>query len=166
MSENKSNNTRPLGLLSNVVLIRICSAIMFLFLMIGHLSAYPWSSTHNPQESRLVESMKSIDFVFLGEHSTYWNLYFGWGLLVAVLLFALAAILWLLSDLASLAPRRLGVITGVISAINGVGAYISFRYFYVPPSLSFLAICVILLAVSGRLLRAPKLSAGGEPAKS
>ncbi len=156
MSEDKSNNRRPLGFLTSTVgLIRVCSVIMLAFLMVGHLSAYPWSSTHNPQETRLVDSMKSIDFVFLGEHSTYWNLYFGWGFLVAVLLFALAAILWIVSDLASLAPRRLGVITGIISAVSGVGAYISFRYFYVPPALSYLAICVISLAVSGRLLRAP-----------
>src|SRR5437773_206040 len=132
MSENKSNNKRRLDfLISPVVLIRL-SSLLFVFLMIGHMSAYPWSSTHSLQETRLVESMKSIDFEFMGERSTYWSLYFGWGLLIGVLLLTLAAMLWLLSDLARLAPRRLGVIAGIISAICGVGAYLSFRFFYVP----------------------------------
>ena len=166
MSENKSNNKRRLGfLISPVVLIRL-SSLLFVFLMIGHMSAYPWSSTHSLQETRLVESMKSIDFEFMGERSTYWSLYFGWGLLIGVLLLTLAAMLWLLSDLARLAPRRLGVIAGIISAICGVSAYLSFRFFYVPPFLCFSAICVILLTVAVRLLRRPTLFAVGEPAKS
>jgi len=155
MAATNSNNNRPSRFLpSPVLLIRVCS-VLYVFLMFGHLSAYPWSSTRDPQETRLAESMKSIDFVFMGEHSTYWNLYFGWGLLVGVLTFTLAAILWLLSDLTRIAPRRLGVITGIISAISGISAYISFRYFYVPPFLSYLAVSVILLTVSVRLLRAP-----------
>ena len=73
--------------------------------------------------------MKSVEFEFLGERSTYWSLYFGWGLLICVLLLTLAIILWLLADLARLAPRRLGVITGIISASCLVGAYLSFRFF-------------------------------------
>src|SRR5258708_5433582 len=137
---------------SPVALIRL-SSILFVGLMIGHLSAYPWASNHGLQESQLVDLMKSVDFVFAGERSTYWNLYFGWGVLVAVLLLTVAIILWLLSDLAHLAPRRLGVITGIISAICLVGAYLSFRFFFMPPFLLYLGICVILLTAAVQLLR-------------
>lgn len=152
-SENKSNNKRLPGFFaSSVILFRVCS-LLFVVLLFGHLSSYPWSSTRNPQENHLAESMKSIDFVFLGEHQTYWGLYFGWGLLVGVLLFAMVAILWILSDLTRLAPRHLGLIAGIISAISGVGAYISFRFFYVPPFVCYSAICVILLAATVQLLR-------------
>src|SRR5215831_6327706 len=127
MSEN--NNKRLLGfVVSPVVLIRL-SSILLVVLMAGHLSAYPFTSTHGLQEPQLVDSMKSVEFEFLGERSTYWSLYFGWGLLICVLLLTLAIILWLLADLARLAPRRLGVITGIISASCLVGAYLSFRFF-------------------------------------
>jgi len=153
MSENKSNNKRLLGfLVSPVVLIRL-SSILVVLLMAGHTSAYPWTSTHGLQEIQLVDSMKSVEFEFLGERSTYWSLYYGWGLLISVLLLTLAIILWLLSDLARLAPRRLGVITGIISASCLVGAYLSFRFFYIPPFLFFSAICVILLTAAVQLLR-------------
>jgi hypothetical protein len=104
MSE-KSKSKRLLGfLVSPVVLIRL-SSILVVLLMVGHTSAYPWTSSHGLQDTRLVDLMKSVEFGFLGERSTYWSLYFGWGLLVSVLLLTLAMILWFLSDLARLAPR-------------------------------------------------------------
>jgi len=152
MSAGKSNNQLSAGNLgSPVALIRL-SSILLVGLAIGHLSAYPWTSVHVPQEARLADSMKSVPFVFMGERSTYWDLYFGWGLLVGVALLTLAIVLWLLSDLARLAPRRLGAITGIISASCAVGAYLSFRFFYIPPFLMYLAICLILVATNVQLL--------------
>ena len=152
MSESKSNNKRLLGFLgSPLILIRL-SAILFVGLMVGHMSAYPWTN-HGLQETQLVDSMKSLNFEFMGERSSYWSLYFGWGLWMGVSLLTLAIILWLVSDLARLAPRRVGVITGVMSASCLIGAYLSFRFFYIPPLLFYLAICLILLTATVQLLR-------------
>jgi hypothetical protein len=152
MSESKSNDKRLLGFLgSPLILIRL-SAILFVGLMVGHMSAYPWTN-HGLQETQLVDSMKSLNFEFMGERSSYWSLYFGWGLWMGVSLLTLAIILWLVSDLARLAPRRVGVITGVISASCLIGAYLSFRFFYIPPLLFYLAICLILLTATVQLLR-------------
>ena len=135
--KNKSNNKRLPGFPgSSVVLIRL-SSILFVGLMVGHTAAYPWTSIHVFQETQLVDSMKSVAFEFMGERSTYWNLYFGWGLLVCVLLLALAITLWLLSDIAHLVPRSVGIISGIISATSLVGASLSFRFFYIPPFLFF-----------------------------
>ncbi|MGA8095111.1 MAG: hypothetical protein WB823_12690 [Steroidobacteraceae bacterium] len=107
MSEHEGNNKRPLRhLVSPAVLIRLSSILVFL-LMVGHMSAYPWVSTRSPQEIQLVDSMKSVELEFMGESSGYWSLYFGWGLLISVLLLTLAIVLWLLSDLVRLAPQRL-----------------------------------------------------------
>jgi hypothetical protein len=97
--------------------------------------------------------MKYIPFEFMGERSTYWNLYFGWGLLVGVLLLAVAIILWLLSDLAHIASRSVGIISGIVSATSLVGAYLSFRFFYIPPLIFFAGICVILAVAAVQLLR-------------
>jgi hypothetical protein len=161
MSEDQSDKKpRPGRLLSPVVLLRL-SSVLFVLLMVGHMSAYPWS-THGLQETQLVDSMKSLQFVFMGEHSSYWSLYFGWGLLVGVLLLTLALILWFLSDLAHLAPRSAGIISGVISASSLVGAYISFRFFYIPPFLFDVVICVILLTAAVQLLRQQTMFADGK----
>jgi hypothetical protein len=148
-SESKSVSKRWR---SPTVLIRL-SSVLFVGLMIGHMSAYPWTSTNVVQEMKLIESMKYIPFEFMGERSTYWNLYFGWGLLVGVLLLAVAIILWLLSDLAHIGSRSVGIISGIVSTTSLVGAYLSFRFFYIPPFLFYSAICVILTAAAMQLLR-------------
>ena len=153
MSEGKSTSKRLLDfLISPVGLIRL-SSVLTILLAIGHTSAYPWSSADNAQELQLVSLMKSVDFNFMGERSTYWDLYFGWGLLVAVLLLTMAIVLWLLADVAPLAPRRLGAIIGIVSANCLVGAVLSFNYFYVPPCAFYSVIFVLLFAASARLLR-------------
>ena len=121
--------------------------------MVGHTSAYPWASTHALHETQLVELMKSVNFEFAGERSTYWRLYFGWGLLISVLLLTMGIVLWLMADLARLAPRRVGAIAGILSASSLVGAYLSWRFFYIPPFIFYLVICAVLLTATVQLLK-------------
>ena len=152
MSENRVSPRNWFELpFSPVILIRICS-VLFLGLMLGHVSGYPWSSTYVAQQTELVASMKTVNFVFAGEQQTYWSLYLGWGVLVAALLLSIAVALWLVSDLALLAPRRVGFITAVFSILSLAGCYISFRFFYVPPTVFFAVLCVGLLVATVQLL--------------
>ena len=138
--------------LSSIILIRVGSILM-VGLMIGHLSAYPWMTSKATQETQLTTLMKSVPFEFMGERSTYWNLYFGWGVLVAVLLLALAGILWILPDFAMFRPRSVGVISAIVSSASLVGAYLSFRFFYMPPFILFSIICVTLTGATMQLMR-------------
>jgi hypothetical protein len=138
--------------LSPAILIRV-SSILMAGLMIGHMSAYPWTSIKAPQETQLMALMKSVPFEFRGERSTYWNLYFGWGVLVAVLLLALASILWILPNFAALRPRSAGAISAVVSSASLVGAYLSFHFFCIPPFVLFSIVCATLMGASVQLLR-------------
>ena len=133
-------------------LIRIGS-ILLVGLMIGHISAYPWASLELPQESQLTKLMKSVPFEFMGERSSYWHLYFGWGVLVAVLLLTLALILWILPEFAAPSPRSVGAITAIVAISSLIGAYLSFRFFYLPPAILFSIVCVALTAATIQLLR-------------
>jgi hypothetical protein len=142
-----------------VALIRL-SAVLFGGLMIGHMSAYPWTSSHLARQVNLVEQMRNIPFEFMGERSTYWNLYFGWGLLVGVLLFTLTITLWLLARLVYFDARGVGAISGTFSAASAVGAYLSIHYFYVPPFLFFLVIAALLATAAVQLLRRPERTIG------
>ena len=146
---------------SPVVLMRV-SSILFFLTMFGHAAGYPWTSTtRDLRETMLVESMKDTPYVFFshtpyrffGEHTTYWRLYFGWGLLVPILLLTLAVVVWILSDLAHLDSRNVGAISGVLSAASLAGAYISFRFFFTPPVLTYSAICILLMTAAVQLLR-------------
>jgi len=138
--------------LSPATLIRVGS-ILIVGLMIGHMAAYPWTSMKALQETQLTTLMKSVPFTFMGERSTYWNLYFGWGVLVAVLLLALASILWILPDFATLRPRSAGAISAIVAIASLFGAYLSFRFFYIPPFALFSMICATLTGATTQLLR-------------
>src|SRR5215469_16242116 len=138
--------------LSPVILIRV-SSILMTGLMIGHVSAYPWTSIKAPQETQLTTLMKSVPFEFMGQRSTYWNLYFGWSVLVAVLLLALAGILWILPDFATLRPRSAGAISAIVAIASLLGAYLSFRFFYIPPFVLYSIICATLTGATTQLLR-------------
>lgn len=149
----KTNNKRLLGfLLSPAILIRLGS-ILFVILTIGHISGYPWTTDLILREKQLVASMKSVDFVFAGERTSYWNLYFGWGLYVAVLLLTPTIILWFLSGFVSFAPRRVGVIIQIIAVSCLAEAYLSFRFFYIPPFLLSSITFVILQTAVLRLMK-------------
>jgi hypothetical protein len=137
---------------SATILLR-ASSILFLGLTIGHMSAYPWTSTNAPREYELRRLMTSVPFEFMGERSPYWNLYFGWGVLVGLLLFALAIILWILPNFATVRPRSTGAIASILAGASVVGAYLSFRFFFIPPFLFFSMLCATLMAASVRLLR-------------
>jgi hypothetical protein len=163
-SENKPNKSRLLGFLCSPVGLLRLSSILFVGLVIGHMSAYPWSN-HGLQETQLVDSMKTLQFEFMGERSSYWSLYFGWGLWMGVSLLTLAIILWLLSDLTRLAPPRVGVITGVISASCLIGAYLSLRFFYIPPFLFYMVICAMLTTAAVQLLRQQAMPTEAEKEK-
>lgn len=149
MPESKSMSK---GWSSPVVLIRL-SSILYVATMLGHLYGYPWTSAHNPRETKLVELMKEVPFVFFGESSSYWNLYLGWALWVAVFLLAFGVILWILSDLAHLGSRGVGALCGLISATSLIAAYLCFRFFYIPPSLMLSAIFVLLTTATVQLWR-------------
>ena len=151
-SENKSNKRLRGFFSSPVALVRISSVLVALETF-GHMTGYPWTSSHVLQETQLVHSMKAVDYLFFGERSSYWNLYSGWGLFIFVLLLTLAIILWFLSNLAPLAPRQIGVITGIISTALLACVYLSFRFFYLPSSLLLSVTCLILLTAGVQLLR-------------
>lgn len=148
---------------SPVTLMRVSSVFIFLT-MFGHSVAYPWTSTtQDPREAQVVESMKHVSYVFFshtpyayfGEHTTYWGLYFGWSLLLPVLLLSIAVVLWIFSGLAYLDPPRISAICAVLSVASLIGAYISFRFFFTPPVITYSVSCILLMTAAVQLLRQP-----------
>lgn len=160
MTESKSTKH---GWQSPVVLMR-ASAILLLLTALGHLSAYPWtSSTHDPRESMLVESMNQTPYMFFsntpyayfGEHTSYWGLYFGWGLLVGAQILTSGLILWILSGLTQVGSRSVAAICAIFSAVSLIGAYISLRFFFTPPIVSYSIVCILLAIAAAKLWKRP-----------
>ena len=121
---------------------------------IGHaalfLSARP---THGPAEVAIISAMRSQSFNFggFGPHS-YWDMYFGYGLLAVVFALFIAAILWILADFRSETHcvRRGVVVVGLTVAAHAI---IVVRYFFLVPfvfDVAVIAGLVITLLLSAR----------------
>jgi hypothetical protein len=126
--------------------LRFTSAVALLQ-GIGHamlfLTAKP---RHGPDETAVLETMqaRAFDFGGFSPHS-YWDMYFGYGLIAVVLALLIGVLLWLVSDLAS-SPRsvlRFGTAIGATVAVHGV---IVARYFFMLP------LIFDVLVLSGTLL--------------
>lgn len=60
----------------------------------------PWTPYTDPEAASVLEVMKSHSFEAEGFKGTYWDLYFGFGVVISVYLLAQAAVLWQVASLA------------------------------------------------------------------
>lgn len=140
MSDVQSGKSVRLALRVTAVIAGIQAA--------GHaalfLSARP---THGPGEIAVIAAMRAQSFNFgaFGPRS-YWDMYFGYGLLAVVFAIFVAAILWLVADLAS-EPRHVRRIAVVVGLAVTAHAIIIERYFFVLP-FAFDIVVIVGLAVS------------------
>ena len=100
--------------------------------------------THGPDEAMVVETMRTHVFNFAGAHRSYWQMYFGYGLLAAGVCFVEAALLWLIAPMAGTDARRLAWITGLLIVANLAHAAIIATYFFYPPLVADVVVALLL----------------------
>jgi hypothetical protein len=107
------------------------TAIVALVQGLGHallfLTARPH---HGERETAVIAAMRAQTFDFGGfaPHS-YWDLYYGYGLIAVAFALFIATVLWLTSDLAE-QPRHLRRLAGCLGAAVLVHATVIARYFF------------------------------------
>lgn len=124
-----------LGVAAGIAFVQYCAhSILF-------LRGRP---THGNEEVELVEAMKSHRWSFAGRPRSYWDFYFGSGLMLIVWGFAEVLLLWrvaVLSTAVSVAPLV------VILLLANVGhAILALRYFFPLPAVfdGLVAIALVL----------------------
>jgi hypothetical protein len=100
----------------------------------------------------VVEAMKSDHFPVIGVSRSYWDFYFGFGLIISVMQLLQAIVLWQLGTLAKTDAARLRPIIAVFCASLVINAILSWMYFFVIPVVTALliAICLLLAFISAR----------------
>jgi hypothetical protein len=110
------------------------AAILAMIQAVAHvtlfLGAHP---THGPDEIAVIGAMKSHVFLFGGFRRSYWDMYFGYGLLAALVVVFEAFLLWGLSALARDQPARLRPIIALLILYNVAHAALLWRYFFAVP---------------------------------
>ena len=99
---------------------------------------------HGPAELDVVQTMQGHSFSFAGSLRSYWDFYYGYGLMAAATVFIEAALFWLLASLAR--ANGAGVLPIVVLFIvaNLVHATLAWRYFFITPIVPDLVIVVLL----------------------
>ena len=121
-----------------VVLIQYTAhAILF-------LSAKP---LHGQDEAALIEAMKLHRWNFSGFKRSYWNFYFGYGLVAILLGLVEAAILWQISKYAKMSSLEVKPMIAILFFANILHAILTLRYFFLLPAL-FDFIVAIFLALA------------------
>jgi hypothetical protein len=126
-------------------LLRIAAALALVQALAHTAMFLNMHPTHGADEIAVVSAMKSHAFLFGGFNRTYWDMYFGYGLLAALVVFVEAALFWLLAGL-PVEDRRLRPIVGLFILYNLAHAALLARYFFAIPIFADLIVAAALLA--------------------
>lgn len=124
------------------LLLRVASVLTLLFAVghsLGGLSL--WSPAG---ETEVLGAMRSFHFDASGVSRTYLDFYLGFGFILSVYLLAQAVVLWQLASLARTDANRLRPLIGTFFLASVVSAFLSWRYIFLVPVVSFLVIAVCL----------------------
>lgn len=100
--------------------------------------------SHGAEEIAVVETMKAHRFDLAGSSRSYWDLYFGYGLLAAVVVLVEAVLLWQLAGATVQARPLVTSIAALFLAYNLAHLVITARYFFITPMIpdALIAACL------------------------
>jgi len=135
-------------------LLRITSVLSFVQFCAHTAMFVTYAPSHGAEEVSVVETMKAHVFRFGGVAHSYWELYFGYGLMSAMNCLIEAVLFWQLAGLARKSPALMRPIAALFLVAN-VGYAILVRIYFFPlPGYFDLAIAVLLGAAIVTSLRA------------
>jgi hypothetical protein len=124
------------------LLLRIAS-IITLLIAVGHTSgglAF-WSPAG---ETEVLRAMRSFHFDAAGVSRTYLDFYLGFGFIVGIYLLTQAVALWQLASMAKADPSSVRPLVGSFLLAAVVSAFLSWRFIFLMPVVSFTAVAVCL----------------------
>ena len=131
------------------LLLKIGTIILLLY-STGHtLGAVLFYRPHTPEEAAIIDSMKSYHVPLKTSSArTLWDFYYGFGLAVGFLNYALAAFAWVAAVQVSKGnAAAVGPICWILAIACLSQSYLSWRYFFIfPLALSLLAAIVFIAA--------------------
>lgn len=136
--------------MKSTLLLRIAAILAFVFAFL-HTLGMPWTPTELPAAVALVDSMKSLHFEVLGANRSYWDFYQGFGISITIYLLLQGCTLWFLAGVAKTRAVDVRGIVGVFLAGQLVLGFLTWKYFFLAPTVF---VTLIALCLLGALLAA------------
>lgn len=132
------------------VLLRIASVIALLQFAAHTMLFLTYTPSHGPEELAVLEAMRSHAFAFKGSLHSYWDFYFGYGLMSALTVLIEAVLFWQLASLARTDAARIRPIVALFCVANVGFAALCLKYFFITPVVPdlLLAVCLGLAFIS------------------
>ncbi len=92
-----------------------------------------YAPRHGAAETAVIETMKATRFNFGGWQRSYWDLYYGYGLLAAFSVLLEVIVFWQLARLATRDPALGRALILTFAGANLVHAGLCLRYFFLMP---------------------------------
>lgn len=122
--------------------LRIAS-IISLLLAVGH-TAGGFSSWSPQGDTEVLRAMRSFQFDAAGASRSYLDFYLGFGFINSIYVLTQAVLLWQLASMAQFDPNRVRPLVGSLFVASVAAAFLSWRFIFLVPVLSFAAIAVFL----------------------
>jgi hypothetical protein len=101
--------------------------------------------SHGRDEIELVERMQSLRWSFGGFQRSYWNFYFGYGLLTILWGVIEVVLLWQLAGIANTGLVSVAPLVATLLAANLGHAVLTLRYFFLLPPLFDILVAIALV---------------------
>ena len=139
-----------------VTILRV-AAVIALLQFIGHATLLlTYVPKHGAEEIAVVEAMRAHYFSFSGHLHSYWDMYFGYGLMAAINCLFEAVLFWQLAAIAKTSARLVQPAVALFLVANLVYAALVWTYFFPLPGYFDIAIalCLGMALVVSRTQRA------------
>jgi hypothetical protein len=124
--------------------LRIAAVITLLYCA-GHSAGIPWTPVKGIKENEVIEAMKTNTFEASGVIRSYWDYYFGFGLLITAFLLFKSIVLWQLSSTPDSEYVRLRSIIYTFVASFVINAALSWKYFFAVPAIMAGTVAILLI---------------------
>jgi hypothetical protein len=129
-----------------VVLLRIAAALAAVQ-GIAHGMLFVTAKPRSDAEAAVIAAMRESRF-FAGGSRSYWDLYFGYGLIAAAVCLVEAALLWQLTRVVQVQPTFVRPIVALFVVANLGHALVVWRYFAFPIPILFDALVAACLVAT------------------
>jgi len=128
--------------------LRIAAVITLLYFA-GHTAGMPWTPYTSPEAVPVLEAMKNQSFEANGFKGTYWDFYFGFGVIISAFLLVEAVVLWQVGSLAKIDANRVRPIIASFLVAYIVNAALAWKYFFAVPAVmaALIALCLAIALV-------------------
>jgi len=129
------------------ILLRV-AAVLALVQCLGHAALFlTYVPKHGPDEVAVVAAMHDHLFNFSGRLHSYWDMYFGYGVMAVLNCLIEAILFWQLASIARNSPRTVMPVTALFLLANLAYFTLITLYFFPLPGYFDLAIALCLAAV-------------------